>query len=76
MSPATARAILLHLVVGYLGLLSAALALHGARGAAARRIARGPSRSSFHEGRAALAHGVARAAAGAAGLAAAAWALS
>lgn len=75
MTPATARAILLHLCVAYVGVLGLWLARDGLRGVRGRRILASRARGTFHEGGAAVRHGWFRLAVGLAGATLAGWLL-
>lgn len=73
MTPALARAILLHLVLAWIAVLAAALVRDGVRGLRGGPIRRGPTPGHVHRGRAARLHGALRVALGAGGLAYVAW---
>ncbi len=73
MTPALARATLLHLVIGWGAILALALVRDGVRGLRGFPIRTGAAHGSFHAGAAAVRHGALRVIAGAAGLVLAGW---
>ncbi|BDG04552.1 hypothetical protein [Anaeromyxobacter oryzae] len=73
MTPALARAILLHLLIAWGAVLALALVRDGVRGLRGGPIRAGAAPGVFHAGAAAVRHGALRVAAGAAGLLLAAW---